>query len=109
MRPLLQVQNVVSVNERLGKGQAVQKMGRQVDRLLGPLQERKIDELQTRLACLQAQVLHPRGRNLHRVSYHTHLAYAVPLLECTSMWVQQRDSLVFELRLQWLDDVALSA
>lgn len=47
---------MVSVNEHLNKGQAVTKMGRQVDRLLGPLQERKIAELQARFARLQGEV-----------------------------------------------------
>jgi hypothetical protein len=53
----MQVENTVSVNERgLEKGELLRGLGRDVDKLLGPLQDRKISELQRRFAALQGQV-----------------------------------------------------
>ena len=52
----LQVENTFSVNEQVGKGQAVMKMGRHVNDLMAPLQARKHAALQAQFAQLQEQV-----------------------------------------------------
>jgi hypothetical protein len=53
---VVQVENTFTVNEQLGKGAALRVMGREVDALVAPLQQRKHAALAAQFAQLQEQV-----------------------------------------------------
>jgi centromeric protein E len=52
----MQVENAYTVNEQLSSSRQLQEMSKDVDTLMGPLQARKIADLQQQLVQLQSEV-----------------------------------------------------